>query len=54
MSTAGGAAGGAGMSSTNLATNGTFDTATAPWWGYANNTTEFPADQTLAVTDGKL
>jgi GH35 family endo-1,4-beta-xylanase len=55
MSTSGGAAGSsAGMSSTNLAKNGTFDTTSSPWWGYANDTTEFPAAQTLAVTNGKL
>jgi endo-1,4-beta-xylanase len=49
------AGGSAGASTTNLVTNGTFDNGTyAPWWGYANNTTDFPADQTLAVMNGQL
>lgn len=39
----------------SLITNGTFDTTdSSPWWGNANSTTDNPADQTLAVTDGRL
>src|SRR6187431_967986 len=53
-SSAGAAAGGAASVSSNLVTNGTFDTVKDPWWGYATTSTESPADQTLAVTDGKL
>jgi GH35 family endo-1,4-beta-xylanase len=45
---------GAGGMSSNLVTNGTFDTASAPWWSHASTTTENPADIALAVTDGKL
>jgi endo-1,4-beta-xylanase len=44
----------AGMSAMNLVSNGTFDTNSAPWWGYDNNTTDYPADETLAVTNGQL
>src|SRR4051812_39398229 len=52
VSASGGAAGSAGMSS-NLVTNGTFDgTAADPWWSYANNTSDAPADITLAVSNG--
>ena len=48
-------AAGAAMTSTNLITNGTFDgTAADPWWKYANNTTDNPADITLAVSNGQL
>jgi GH35 family endo-1,4-beta-xylanase len=54
MSTGGGAGGTAGMSSTNLVTNGTFETSTAPWWGYASDTVDPPAAQTVAVADGQL
>jgi Carbohydrate binding domain/Glycosyl hydrolase family 10 len=54
MSSSGGTAGSTSMSS-NLVTNGTFDTAAKdPWWGYANNTTDNPADETLAVSNGQL
>jgi len=54
MSSSGGAAGAAGMSS-NLVTNGTFNGSAAdPWWSYANNTTDNPADITLAVSNGQL
>ena len=54
-SSAGAAAGGAPAVSSNLVTNGTFDGASyEPWWGYATTTTENPADQTLAVTNGQL
>jgi endo-1,4-beta-xylanase len=45
---------GAGGASTNLVTNGTFDTVAAPWWSHASTTEENPADITLAVTDGRL
>ncbi len=39
----------------NLVSNGTFDTTvTDPWWGNASATDANPADQVLAVTDGKL
>ncbi|HTQ02582.1 MAG TPA: endo-1,4-beta-xylanase [Polyangiaceae bacterium] len=61
---AGTATGSAGMSSGaggspaqmgNQVSNGTFDsTSYAPWWGYANNTDMYPADETLAVTNGQL
>lgn len=63
---AGGAPGAAGMSSTgtggapavtpgNLLSNGTFDsTSYAPWWGNASSTDDYPADETLAVTNGAL
>jgi endo-1,4-beta-xylanase len=55
MTSSGGAAGSGGMPSSNLLRNGTFDTVTDPWWGNAANTNPaFPADQTLAVTDGRL
>jgi endo-1,4-beta-xylanase len=51
----GGTSGSGGMSSGNLVTNGTFDTTSySPWWGYANNTTDNPADEALAVTNGQL
>jgi endo-1,4-beta-xylanase len=51
----GGTSGSPGTSATNLVTNGTFDTtSTSPWWGYANDTIDPPAAQTLAVTDGRL
>ncbi|HYQ42611.1 MAG TPA: endo-1,4-beta-xylanase [Polyangiaceae bacterium] len=52
-SSSAGAAGSAGMSS-NLITNGTFDSAVAPWWSYANNTDANPADITMTATDGQL
>jgi endo-1,4-beta-xylanase len=55
MSAGGGAAGSGGAPSSNLLRNGTFDTVTDPWWGNASNTNpDFPADQTLAITDGRL
>ncbi len=38
----------------NLISNGTFDTAKDPWWGNASSTADPPADQTIAVEDGKL
>jgi MYXO-CTERM domain-containing protein len=38
----------------SLITNGTFDTTTAPWWGFANGTAENPADYAIALTDGQL
>jgi endo-1,4-beta-xylanase len=47
-------AGGSPTVSSNLVTNGTFDTAFAPWWSHASTTTENPADITLAVTNGQL
>ena len=51
-----GAPGGAGAPAlnVNLVTNGTFDTDTSPWWGSANNTDAYPADNVLAVTNGQL
>jgi len=47
-------AGGAGGMSSNLVSNGTFDTSYSPWWKYANNTDTDPADITLAVESGQL
>jgi endo-1,4-beta-xylanase len=39
----------------NLVTNGAFDTTdTSPWWTYANGTTDFPSDVTLAVENYQL
>ena len=54
MSTSAGASGSGGMSSTNLVSNGTFDTSSSPWWGYASDTIDPPAAQSLAATDGQL
>jgi endo-1,4-beta-xylanase len=65
MSATGGApSGAAGMSgegtagapamSTNLVTNGTFETTASPWWSNASSTDENPADITLAIADGQL
>ena len=51
MSSSAGASGGV---STNLVTNGTFDSVTDPWWSNASGTTENPADISLAVTNGQL
>ncbi len=48
------AAGAAGAPSGNLVTNGTFDAVADPWWGNASGTTDYPADETLAVTGGQL
>jgi len=47
-------AGGSGGASSNLITNGTFDSSFAPWWKHAATSEETPADITLAVTDGQL
>ncbi len=41
-------------SAANILTNGTFDTAKDPWWGNASTTSDPPADQTIAVEEGKL
>jgi endo-1,4-beta-xylanase len=51
----GGTAGTGGVATSNLISNGTFDTVKDPWWGNASDSDpEFPADQLLEVVDGRL
>ncbi len=47
------AGGSAGMSS-NLVTNGTFDTVKDPWWSNASSTSDPVAAMTMDVTNGQL
>lgn len=50
------AAGGmsSGGTSSNLVTNGTFDSATGPWWPNASTTSDPVAMMTMAATNGQL
>lgn len=51
----GGEGGSGGMATSNLVSNGTFDTVKDPWWGNASDSDpEFPADQLLEVVEGRL
>ena len=50
-----GGAGGAPAVTGNLLSNGTFDTDVKdPWWGYANNTADNPADYAFSFVNGQL
>jgi len=51
----GGTGGTTPVNPANLISNGAFDSdVTDPWWTYANNTDENPADETIAVNNGQL